>query len=100
VRNLLAQHTRVEALHAPPSYDLVLFKAVGKIDACLRWAQHAVARGGAVVLYKTPNVTPEEDEAGQHVCARLGYREGERFDYTLQCRDETLERTLRVFRRE
>ncbi|UCG16508.1 MAG: 16S rRNA (guanine(527)-N(7))-methyltransferase RsmG [Phycisphaerales bacterium] len=100
IRNLTAVHSRVEHLQRPPVYELVLFKAVSKIDECLTWSQHVVARGGHVVLYKTPTIPPEEEAAGQRTAGRLGYREVDRFDYALRHGGETLARVLRVFRRE
>jgi 16S rRNA (guanine527-N7)-methyltransferase len=99
IPNLTVQHVRVEHLHPPPTYDLVLFKAVGKMDACLKWSQHVVSRGGCVVLYKKPDLSEDEDRAGRRLADRIGYTELDRFDYTLAWGDETLHRTLRSFRR-
>jgi 16S rRNA (guanine527-N7)-methyltransferase len=99
IANLTAQHVRVEHLHLPPTYDLVLFKAVEKMDACLKWSQHIVSRGGCVVLYKTPDLPEDEEHAGRRSADRIGYTELDRFDYTLTWANETLHRTLRIFRR-
>ena len=100
IRNLTAIHSRVEHLHSPPAYDLVLFKAVSKIDECLTWSQHVTARGGHVVLYKTATIPSDEETAGRRTAGRLGYRELDRFGYALRHGGETLARVLRVFRRE
>jgi 16S rRNA (guanine527-N7)-methyltransferase len=97
--NLHAEHIRVERLHAPPAYDLVLFKAVSTIAQTLKWSQHVVARGGHVVLYKTPGLPPDEESNGQEMAGRLGYQELDRFDYELPLGTERQSRTLRIFRR-
>lgn len=99
IPNLTVQHIRVEHLHPPPTYDLVLFKAVDKMDVCLKWSQHVVSRGGCVVLYKTPDLPEDEERAARRLADRVGYNELDRFDYALAWADETLHRTLRIFRR-
>jgi len=99
VPNLTARHARVEQIHAPPAYDLILFKAVAKIEQCLHWSQHALARGGYVVLYKTARIPPAEEDAGRRTAGRLGYHEADRFEYTLRRGAETVPRELRLFTR-
>ena len=99
VSNLTAMHSRVEQMHAPPAYDLILFKAVAKIEQCLHWSQHALAPRGFVVLYKTSDVPVVEEAAGRRTAGRLGYHEADRFEYTLRRGDETLPRSLRLFAR-
>jgi 16S rRNA (guanine527-N7)-methyltransferase len=97
IDNLRAVHARVEHLHPPPTYDLVLFKAVSQIDRCLKWCQYLVARGGCVVLYKTPGVSSEEETAGRRMADRLAYIEADPFPYTLPRGEDRLDRALRVF---
>jgi 16S rRNA (guanine527-N7)-methyltransferase len=99
VPNLTARHARVEQTHAPPAYDLILFKAVSRIEQCLHWSQHGLARGGYVVLYKTARISAAEEDAGRRTAGRLGYHEADRFQYTLRRGAETLPRVLRLFAR-
>ncbi len=99
VPNLKAAHHRVERLHPPPAFDLVLFKAVGKIAQILQWSQHITRHGGCVVAYKTPELPDDEEVDGQRAADRLGYRELDPFHYSLPRGDQRLDRTLRIFRR-
>lgn len=97
VDNLVAVHTRVEYIQPPPTYDLVLFKAVSQIDQCLKWCRRLVSGGGFAVLYKTPGLHQDEESAGRRAADRLGFAEAEPFAYALPCGVQPIERVLRVY---
>ncbi|MBN1514909.1 MAG: 16S rRNA (guanine(527)-N(7))-methyltransferase RsmG [Phycisphaerae bacterium] len=97
ISNLTVAHTRVEDICPPPTYDLVLFKAVSQIDRCLKWCRRLVSGGGFAVLYKTPGLRQGEESAGRRAADRLGFAEAEPFAYALPCGVQSIERVLRVY---
>ncbi len=61
LRNLTARHARVEdmARHGEAKFDLVLVRAVGKIDQLLPDLAAVRSPGGSIVFYKTDQVDAE-----------------------------------------
>jgi len=97
ISNLTVVHARVEAIRPPPTYDLVLFKAVSQIDRCLKWCRHLVSGGAFAVLYKTPGIRQDEEAAGRRMADRVGFAEAEPFTYALGLDVQSIERVLRVY---
>ena len=99
IPNLRAEHARAGQWRPQQRFGLVLFKAVGKLALCVAQASKLVNREGYVVVYKGPQLTREELDAGQEAAERAGMQTWDTIDYTLTAGEETLEHTLVVYRR-
>ncbi len=98
LENLTAIHARAEHWDSDRHFDLVLFKAIGSLDRCLKWGRPHVARGGYVVVFKTAAMPEEERSAGSTAAGALGFADAEVFRYELVLCGETLSRALWNFR--
>jgi 16S rRNA (guanine527-N7)-methyltransferase len=98
ITNLRTEHARAGEWRPEQRFQLILYKAVGKLPLCVRASARLVARGGYVVVYKGPGLTRAELDDGQEEAERTGLQTWDTFDYTLRCGDEVLEHTLVVYR--
>jgi len=96
--NLAALHARAEHWKADRPFDLVLLKAIGPIERCLRFARPHLADGGYAVLYKTAHLPEHEIAAGARTAKELGFAAPEQFAYDLVLGEETMARQLWIFR--
>jgi len=96
--NLTVLHERAEHWTPDQRFDLVLFKAIGPIERCIRLARPHLARNSHAVLYKTADLPNDERTAGARCAAELGYAPAKHYDYELQLHGETIPRRLWLFR--
>lgn len=97
IENLSASHARAGQWNPPAPFDLVLFKAVGAIGACMVESRHLVRTGGYVVHYKTAKL-PKAEETQARSSLEHGFAACPSFHYTLSLREERMERRLRIYR--
>ncbi len=99
LRNLSAEHRRAGQWRPHQPFDLVTCKAVGTLRKCVEQARELVKPSGYAIVYKTDAVSDEERQAALQVARRLPLQVLEPYRYRLRLGDETIERTLWVFRR-
>lgn len=102
------QLNRVSALHsraaelareAGAAFDLVLLRAVARLEAGLNEVHRLVPPGGWIVFYKTRDLSAEEHRPAAAAARRLGFQEQPHVDLTLPLGDALLRRRLVVYRR-
>jgi len=72
--NLHALHTRVETLPLDGDpFDLISFRAVGKLAECFRLALPYLARAGLVVCWKAATIAPGEFHQALRAARRMGF---------------------------
>lgn len=100
--NLSVQHARAQQLatEQPGEYDLVVLRAVGKLDACLKEVAPLVAGAGRVVFYKSAQLSDAERHDGDRSASRCGFRPGELTTATLTGGPESIDRQLVSYRRD
>ena len=96
--NLRAEHVHSEHWVTKQRFDLVVARALGPLDRCIRTGAKFVGRGGWVVVFKTKGINPEELKEAEQEAERAGLRECERHPYQLTLGGETMPRLLFVYR--
>lgn len=96
--NLRAEHLRVERSRPAQRFDVVVARAVTKLDPLLRWMAPYARAGGLVVAFKS-RPDAEELAAGERLARNLRLTTLPDWSYPLTCEGESLERVLKVFRR-
>ena len=99
VNNLQAIHAHADHWDSDATFDLVVFKAVGALEACLRWASGRVAGSGHVLVHKTAQLSSQELQAGAHAAGPSGLVRQPPFSYELPDSPSARCLTLHVFRR-
>jgi 16S rRNA (guanine527-N7)-methyltransferase len=81
------------------TFHVVATRALGPLAKCLESCAALVRPGGWLAAYKTASVACDEIAAAEKLLKRTRMRVEEPFAYDLQLGDETLRRTLHLFRR-
>ncbi len=97
--NLHAVHAHSVHWSAEEPFTLVLARATGPLGKCLAQVAGHAARGGVVIVFKTAHVDASERKEAQALARELRLRALEPFAYTLELRDQRIERLLFLFRR-
>lgn len=95
--NLRVLHARAEHAVSTGEYDLVLARAVAKLDPLLTWLKPWARVGGLIVAYKNAELTPDEADAGAALAARLHLIETEGYSYILPDESGPARRQLRIY---
>lgn len=95
--NLRVLHARAEHAASTGEYDLVLARAVAKLDPLLMWLAPWVRVGGFIVAYKNAELTPDEADAGAALASRLDLVESEGYSYILPDESGPAMRQLRIY---
>jgi 16S rRNA (guanine527-N7)-methyltransferase len=95
--NLRVVHAHADHWRSEARYDLVTFKAIGRLEACLKTARRFVGPGGHVAAYKTAAVAAKEVSAAVQAAATLGLTESRPFDYELPAPDGPARFTLYAY---
>ncbi len=99
IDNLRSVHAHSDHWSADPKFNLVTFKAVGSLEACLETAGKLVSDSGYVVVFKSAGVPSDEVHAGVQAARRLGFTQLEPFDYELPSVDGSATFALYAFRK-
>jgi 16S rRNA (guanine527-N7)-methyltransferase len=99
IPNLRAAHARAGEWRPGRTFDLVLFKAIGRLDKCVTCARRLIARDGHVIVFKGPALSKDELDAGQLAAEQCGLQTWDVFDYGLPMGPDELSHTLVVYRR-
>ena len=83
IENLHVVHAHSDHWPSATRFDVVTFKAIGRLEACLKTACRFVAPGGHVVVYKTAALPPDEVSAGVRAATTLGFAVSTAFEYEL-----------------
>lgn len=97
--NLRVEHAHTAHWQAERTCHVVATRALGPLAKCLELCATFVRPGGWLVAYKTALVARDEIAAAQRLLKRTRMRVEEPFAYDLLLGDETLYRTLHLFRR-
>jgi len=94
--NLRVRHARGSDLarEGGHQFDVVLLRAVTKLDQGLTEAAPLVRQGGCIVFYKTPHIEAEELESAERAAAQHGFQHGAHFDLMLPSDDGFIARRL------
>jgi 16S rRNA (guanine527-N7)-methyltransferase len=95
--NLQVVHAHSDHWRSEARFDLVTFKAIGRIEACLKTARRFVGPGGHVAVYKTAAVAPNEVSAARRAATTLGFTESRPLDYELPAPDGPARFTLYAY---
>ncbi|MCQ3920165.1 MAG: 16S rRNA (guanine(527)-N(7))-methyltransferase RsmG [Planctomycetes bacterium] len=95
--NLRVLHARAEHAASTGEYDLVLARAVAKLDPLLTWLAPWARVGGFIVAYKNAELTPDEADAGAALASRLALAETEGYSYNLPDESGPAMRQLRIY---
>ncbi|MCG3131438.1 MAG: Ribosomal RNA small subunit methyltransferase G [Phycisphaerae bacterium] len=95
--NVRVLHARAEHAASTGEYDLVLARAVAKLDPLLTWLAPWARVGGFIVAYKNAELTPDEAGAGAALASRLGLVETEGYSYILPDESGPARRRLRIY---
>jgi len=99
IANLRAVHAHSDHWPAGPTFDLITFKAVDSLEACLTTGERYARPGGVVAAYKTRSIGSDQTRAGRQVAQRLGFDVLPPFEYGLADAGETVRFTLHLFAR-
>jgi len=99
LRNLTGWHARADKDPPRADFDLVLARAVARLDPLLRWLAPWVRAGGHIVAYKSARPDAEEAAAASRLLRALGLKESRAFVYGLELAGERIERTLLIYAR-
>ncbi|UCE59040.1 MAG: 16S rRNA (guanine(527)-N(7))-methyltransferase RsmG [Phycisphaerales bacterium] len=94
--NLHAVHAHSRHWRPGRKSQIVLAKAVGRLDACLVQGARHVSPDGWIVVYKTAAMNAEEFSEAASTASKLGLRISEPFPYTLEYAGEDINRILQV----
>lgn len=99
--NLVARHARAADLVAsmPSRFDLVLLRAVTKVNPGLVEVQPLVKPGGRIVFYKTATMEADELAAGRNQAAFLRLNMLDPFDIDIPAPDGPLHRRFIICER-
>ena len=97
--NLSVEHAHAAHWQPERTFHVVATRALGPLTKCLESCAALVRPGGWLVAYKTASVARDEIAAAEKLLKRTRMRVEEPFEYDLQLGDETLHRTLHLFRR-
>ena len=97
--NLAVEHAHAGHWQPDRTFDAVATRALGPLLKGLELCAAFVKPGGWLVAYKTASVARDEIAAAEKLLKRTRMRVEEPFAYDLQLGDETLHRTLHIFRR-
>jgi 16S rRNA (guanine527-N7)-methyltransferase len=95
--NLTVEHAHADHWSDARQFDLVTARSVAPLSKLLTTAAGVVARGGALVAFKTATLDPAEADAARATAAKLRLRADEPFLYELQAGSVKLGRALYVF---
>lgn len=95
--NLRVVHARAEHAASTGEYDLVLARAVAKLDPLLTWLTPWARVGGFIVAYKNAELTSDEAETGAALAARLDLTETKGYSYILPDESGPARRQLRIY---
>jgi 16S rRNA (guanine527-N7)-methyltransferase len=96
--NLTVVHAHTAHWDWPRTFDVVTTRALGSVKECLDAASRFVARGGHVVLFKTPDGVEAESVEASALARKLRLREQPPFAYEARLGEERLDRLLTVHR--
>jgi 16S rRNA (guanine527-N7)-methyltransferase len=97
--NLVAEQARAETWRGSEPFDVVTFKAVGSLAHCVRLGRQHLTGGGRMVVFKTADVAADELADGANEARRAGFTVEQPIVYELELGDESIRRSLRVFRK-
>ena len=98
--NLIATHHHSDHWTAPPAgFDLITFRAVGKLEVCIETGHRLLAPGGTLVSYKSRRMTDDERRKGVSAARRRRLTAMADFTYDLPIGDQVLQRLLVVYQR-
>jgi 16S rRNA (guanine527-N7)-methyltransferase len=92
--NLTVESNHSAHWTAPRRFDLIVFRALARLDRALADTARHVSRGGWLSAYKTATLPNAERDAAGAAATRLGLRFAEPFLYDLQIEGETFHRAL------
>ena len=97
--NLRVEQAHTSHWQPERTFHVVVTRALGPLARGLESCAALVKPGGWLAAYKTASVTRDEIAAAEKLLKRTRMRVEEPFAYDLQVGDETLHRTLHLFRR-
>lgn len=99
MNNLRVEHGNTAHWTTDLRFDVVAARAFGPLAKCVESCAGLVAPGGRLVVYKTEWLTLGELEEAEQLLKKARLEKDEPFGYDLHINDETLHRTLHLFRR-
>ncbi len=96
--NLESVHEHSEHLVIEQPFDLITFKAVARLEACLRMAYQIGDPGTRILVFKTSNMSGEELVEGDQFAKEARLTVEPPYHYTLPRFGETLNRVLYIYR--
>lgn len=97
--HLTALHARADHGKPAAQHDLVLARAVGRLDPLLGWLAPWAKPGGRLVVWKSAAMSEDESQAGAQLAKRLRLRECEPFTYELPDAPAPMRCALRVYQK-
>lgn len=98
--NLHAEHGHGDHWKPGRTFDLVVARALGPLERCLRAGAKFVAPTGRLAIYKTRAQADAEHAAARDTVRQLRLKHDGAFCYQLFLGEQTLERALLVYHRE
>lgn len=99
LQNLSIHHAHTDHWATRSTFDMVTFRAAGKLGPMLTAAHRFVASGGWIVAYKNAGLDHSEQEEAAKALASLGLRTKSLFHYQLDVgTDQAMHRALHLFR--
>jgi len=99
INNLQALHAHSDHWTSGRTFDLVTFKAIGRLDACVTAGRRYLASGGCIIVYKTASISPDELRLGRQAAERLRLEVPPPFEYELAAPSGTARLALHLFAR-
>lgn len=99
LRNLHVEHAHSQHWDSPRRFPLVVFRAVARLPEAIKQIERHVDAGGRLVAYQIVAPESTQRQTAPDLGRVMGLEQQERFDYELVLGDETLARTLEVYRR-
>lgn len=95
--HVTALHARADHSKPAAQHDLVLARAVGRLDPLLGWLAPWAKPGGRIVVWKSATMGDDELQAGAQLARRLRLQEREPFTYELPDEPSPMRCALRIY---
>jgi len=91
------EHVHTDHCTSNALYDLVLLRAVGRLEPCVRTGKKFVGKNGLVVAFKTSSLDDSELVDARRTAGQIALKPRQPYEYQLRFDEEILDRRLYAY---